>query len=158
MNNNIVKSVADMVTNSNAHSDNQYVCVINEKGERVTSYILNSYNSNGDELMAKAQQQYPGMSCVLMGEEDWRQFVDEGKVYIDGQFVTPAPYVPTPAEVQTKAKRELDAEYQAQRKAMQEAMMTALLAGNDDALKGIREDCAALEEWYADELANIGKE
>lgn len=158
MNNNIVKSVADMVTNSNAHSDNQYVCVINEKDERVTSLLLNAFNSNADEVMQKAKEQYPGMTYVLMNETDWRKFIDEGKIYVDGQFVTPAPYVPTPAEVQTKAKRELDAEYQSQRKAMQEAMMTALLAGNDDALKGIREDCAALEEWYADELSNIGKE
>lgn len=136
----------------------QYLIILNDDGSKHAALAVGLHGDTVEELRAVAERDYPDKK-YLEGDSLINNSLGEPRSRWDGEKVVIDPLPePTPSEIEAKAKHELDAEYQAQRKAMQEAMMTALLAGNDDALKGIREDCAALEEWYADELANIGKE
>lgn len=136
----------------------QYLIILNDDGSKHTALAVGLQGDTVEELKAFAKKNYPTMKSIE-ADSNINNALGEPRSRWDGKKVVVDPLPdPTPSEIEEKAKHELDSEYQAQRKAMQEAMMTALLAGNDDALKGIREDCAALEEWYADELANIGKE
>lgn len=155
--NDIVKNNVDFLSNLDIHSDNMYVCVFDEKGKRITSYVLKEYNSNADELIQKAEKEYPGMVYQLMNEEDWRQVID-GKIFVNGKIMD-APIIPeTQSQIEEKAKREIDAQYTEQRENLSENLLAALLAGNDDAVEAIKQDGADLENWYREELKNIGKE
>ena len=149
---NIIKNVTDIVTQSNAHSDNRYVCVINKKGERVTSLLLNAFNSNTDEVMQKAKAQYPNMTYVLMHEAEWRKFIDVNKIYVDGQFVDKPPYVPTAEEVEKARILSLDRERKAYEAELFEQLKIASLNGNTEAIESIRADYAAMNEAYVEAL------
>lgn len=149
---NIIKNVTDIVTQSSAHSDNMYVCVINEKGERVTSLLLNAFNSNADEVMKKAKEQYPNMTYVLMDEVDWRKFIDENKIYVDGQFIDKPPYVPTPAEVEAKRVAGLNAERAGYEEELHQRFKIAELQGNEELIASIRDEYVAMNEAYVEAL------
>lgn len=149
---NIIKNVTDIVTQSTAHSDNRYVCVINEKGERVTSLLLNAFNSNADEVMQKAKAQYPNMTYILMDEAEWRKFIDENKIYVDGQFVDKPPYVQTAEEVEKARISSLDRERKSYEAELFEQLKIASLNGNTEAIESIRADYAAMNEAYVEAL------
>lgn len=76
---------------------NQYVFVLNEQGERITSFVDNMISK--DELMSQAKMQFPNANYVYSSDGD--NMLDafmSGKVYIDGQFVEPQAKAPTKAE------------------------------------------------------------
>ena len=77
---------------------NQYVFVLNEQGERITSFIDNMISK--DELLATAKQEWPDAANYIYSE-DGDNMLDEfmkGKFYVDGKFVEPQPKEPTKAE------------------------------------------------------------
>ena len=74
---------------------NQYVFVLNEMGERITSYVDNTVTQ--EQLLATAKQEWPDAADYIYSA-DGDSMLDEfmkGKFYIDGKFVAPDPYVPT---------------------------------------------------------------
>ena len=74
---------------------NQYVFVLNEMGERITSYVDNTVTQ--EQLLATAKQEWPDAADYIYSA-DGDSMLDEfmkGKFYVDGKFVEPAPYVPT---------------------------------------------------------------
>lgn len=76
---------------------NQYVFVLNEQGERITTFVDNMISK--DELMSQAKMQFPNANYVYSSDGD--NMLDafmSGKVYIDGQFVEPQAKAPTKAE------------------------------------------------------------
>lgn len=76
---------------------NQYVFVLNEMGERITSFVDNTVTQ--EQLMATAKQEWPDADYIY--SEDGDNMLDEfmrGKLYIDGKFVEPQPKEPTKAE------------------------------------------------------------
>lgn len=76
---------------------NQYVFVLNEMGERITSFVDNTVTR--EQLMATAKQEWPDADYIY--SEDGDNMLDEfmrGKLYIDGKFVEPQPKEPTKAE------------------------------------------------------------
>lgn len=76
---------------------NQYVFILNEKGERITSLCDNTLNR--EDIMAQAEHDYPNAQHVYSADGD--TMLDEfmsGKVYVDGKFVEPQPKEPTKAE------------------------------------------------------------
>ena len=77
---------------------NQYVFVLNEMGERITSFVDNTVTQ--EQLMATAKQEWPNAANFIYSA-DGDNMLDEfmrGKLYIDGKFVEPQPKDPTKAE------------------------------------------------------------
>lgn len=77
---------------------NQYVFVLNEMGERITSFVDNTVTQ--EQLMATAKQEWPDAADYIYSA-DGDSMLDEfmaGKLYVNGEFVTPQPKEPTKAE------------------------------------------------------------
>lgn len=77
---------------------NQYVFVLNEMGERITSFVDNT--ATQEQLMATAKQEWPDAANFIYSA-DGDSMLDEfmrGKLYVNGEFVIPQPKEPTKAE------------------------------------------------------------
>ena len=77
---------------------NQYVFVLNEMGERITSFVDNTVSK--DELLDRAKKEWPDAADYIYSA-DGDSMLDEfmsGKFYVNGEFVTPQPKEPTKAE------------------------------------------------------------
>ena len=77
---------------------NQYVFVLNEMGERITSYVDNTVTQ--EQLLATAKQAWPDAADYIYSA-DGDSMLDEfmaGKLYVNGEFVVPQPKEPTKAE------------------------------------------------------------
>ena len=77
---------------------NQYVFVLNEMGERITSYVDNTVTQ--EQLLATAKQEWPDAADYIYSA-DGDGMLDEfmkGKFYVDGKFVEPQAKEPTKAE------------------------------------------------------------
>lgn len=77
---------------------NQYVFVLNEMGERITSFVDNAVTQ--EQLMATAKQEWPDAANFIYSA-DGDSMLDEfmrGKLYVNGEFVIPQPKEPTKAE------------------------------------------------------------
>lgn len=104
---------------------NQYVFVLNEQGERITSFVDNMISK--DELLATAKQEYPNAAEYIYsadGDAALDEFMS-GKVYVDGKFVAPDPYVPTKEDKINAIK----SEYEPRFKSLEEAQRRLLLMG-----------------------------
>lgn len=96
---------------------NQYVFILNNKGERITSLCDNTLSR--DEIMAQAEHDYPNAQHVYSADGD--AVLDEfmsGKVYVDGQFVEPQAKAPTKAEQVAQIKDYYDKRFEALDKAV----------------------------------------
>ena len=77
---------------------NQYVFVLNEMGERITSYVDNTVTQ--EQLLATAKEQWPDAADYIYSA-DGDSMLDEfmkGKFYVDGKFIEPQAKEPTKAE------------------------------------------------------------
>lgn len=107
---------------------NQYVFILNDKGERITSLCDNTLSR--DDIMAQAEHDYPNAQHVYSADGD--AMLDEfmnGKVYVDGKFVAPDPYVPTKEDKINAIK----SEYEPRFKSLEEAQRRLLLMGKPTA-------------------------
>lgn len=87
---------------------NQYVFVLNEQGERITSFVDNTVTQ--EQLLATAKQEWPDATNFIYSA-DGDSMLDEfmrGKLYIDGKFVEPQPKEPTKAEQIAEIKNYYD--------------------------------------------------
>lgn len=77
---------------------NKYVFVLNEMGERITSFVDNTVTQ--EQLLATAKQEWPDAANYIYSA-DGDSMLDEfmaGKLYVNGEFVIPQPKEPTKAE------------------------------------------------------------
>lgn len=77
---------------------NQYVFVLNEMGERITSFVDNTLTQ--EQLLAVAKQEWPDAADFIYSA-DGDSMLDEfmkGKFYVDGKFVEPQAKEPTKAD------------------------------------------------------------
>ena len=103
---------------------NQYVFILNDKGERITSLCDNTLSR--DDIMAQAEHDYPNAQYVYSA--DGGSMLDEfmsGKLYVNGKFIEPDPYVPTKEDKINAIK----AEYEPRFKTLEEAQRRLLLMG-----------------------------
>lgn len=101
---------------------NQYVFILNDKGERITSLCDNTLSR--DDIMAQAEHDYPNAQYVYSADGD--SMLDEfmsGKLYVNGKFIEPDPYVPTKEDNINAIK----AEYEPRFKTLEEAQRRLLL-------------------------------
>lgn len=103
---------------------NQYVFILNDKGERITSLCDNTLSR--ETIMAQAEHDYPNAQHVYSADGD--AMLDKfmsGKAYVDGKFVDPEPVVPTKEDKINAIK----AEYEPRFKSLEEAQRRLLLMG-----------------------------
>lgn len=77
---------------------NQYVFVLNEMGERITSFVDNT--ATQEQLLATAKQEWPDAAEYIYSA-DGDAMLDEfmkGKFYVNGKFIEPQAKEPTKAE------------------------------------------------------------
>lgn len=68
---------------------NQYIFILNEMGERITSFVDNTVSK--DELLDRAKKEWPDAADYIYSA-DGDSMLDEfmkGKFYVDGKFVEP---------------------------------------------------------------------
>lgn len=96
---------------------NQYVFILDHKGERITSLCDNMLSR--DEIMAQAEHDYPNAQYVYSEDGDaWLDEFMSGKVYVDGQFVETQAKAPTKAEQVAQIKDYYDKRFDALDKAV----------------------------------------
>lgn len=103
---------------------NQYVFILNDKGERITSLCDNTLSR--DDIMSQAEHDYPNAQYVYSADGD--SMLDEfmsGKLYVNGKFIEPDPYAPTKEDKINAIK----AEYEPRFKTLEEAQRRLLLMG-----------------------------
>lgn len=91
---------------------NQYVFVLNEMGERITSYVDNTVTQ--EQLLATAKQEWPDAADYIYSA-DGDSMLDEfmkGKFYVNGEFVVPQPKEPTKAEQIAEIKNYYDKRFE----------------------------------------------
>ena len=91
---------------------NQYVFVLNEQGERITSFVDNLISK--DELLDHAKKEWPDAADYIYSA-DGDSMLDEfmkGKLYVNGEFVTPQPKEPTKAEQIAEIKNYYDKRFE----------------------------------------------
>lgn len=77
---------------------NQYVFILNEQGERITSFVDNTVSK--DELLDHAKKEWPDAADYIYSA-DGDSMLDEfmkGKFYVDGKFIEPQAKEPNKAE------------------------------------------------------------
>ena len=97
---------------------NQYVFVLNEQGERITSFVDNMISK--DELLDHAKKEWPDAADYIYSE-DGDSMLDEfmaGKFYVNGEFVIPQPKEPTKSEQIAEIKNYYDKRFDALDKAV----------------------------------------
>ena len=91
---------------------NQYVFVLNEMGERITSFVDNLVSK--DELLDHAKKEWPNAADYIYAA-DGDSMLDEfmkGKLYVNGEFVTPQVKEPTKAEQIAEIKNYYDKRFE----------------------------------------------
>lgn len=97
---------------------NQYVFVLNEQGERITSFVDNMISK--DELLDHAKKEWPDAADYIYSA-DGDSMLDEfmsGKLYVNGEFVIPQPKEPTKVEQIAEIKNYYDKRFDALDKAV----------------------------------------
>ena len=69
-----------------------YLFILDE-GKRVATFLLGIHGKTTEALIAKAEKEYPGKT-YLQGDDSFFNEFAAGKIYVDGQFIDPPPYVP----------------------------------------------------------------
>lgn len=91
---------------------NQYVFVVNEQGERITSFVDNTVTQ--EQLLVTAKQEWPDAAEYIYSS-DGDAMLDEfmkGKFYVDGKFVEPQPKEPTKAEKIAKIRNSYNGRFE----------------------------------------------
>lgn len=97
---------------------NQYVFILNEQGERITSFVDNMVSK--DELITRAKADWPDAANYIYsadGDDMLNEFM-KGKFYVNGEFVTPEPKPLTKAEQVAQIKDYYDKRFDALDKAV----------------------------------------
>ena len=106
---------------------NQYVFVVNEQGERITSFVDNLVGK--DELLEQAKKEWPDAAEYIYSA-DGDAMLDEfmaGKLYVNGEVVTPQTNEPTKAEQIAEIKNYYDKRFDA----LDKAVLRRRLANGD---------------------------
>lgn len=106
---------------------NQYVFVLNEQGERITSLVDNF--AGKEDLLERAKKEYPNAANYIYSA-DGDSMLDEfmsGKVYVNGQFAD------APVRELTKAEKiaEIRAYYNGRFETLDQALIRRRLANGD---------------------------
>ncbi|WP_127010614.1 hypothetical protein [Veillonella sp. CHU594] len=106
--------------------ENKYIFVLNEKGLRVTTYLVGLHGDTEESVLNFAKMQYPNHT-YLVGNQDIQNEFYNSKCYINGNFID---YVPEPV-APTKAERiaEIKAYYDKRFETLEQTLARRTLSG-----------------------------
>ena len=106
--------------------ENKYIFVLNEKGLRVTTYLVGLHGDTEESVLNFAKMQYPNHT-YLVGNQDIQNEFYNSKCYINGNFID---YVPEPV-VPTKVERiaEIKAYYDKRFETLEQTLARRTLSG-----------------------------
>ena len=93
--------------------ENKYIFVLNEKGLRVTTYLVGLHEDTEESVLSFAKMQYPNHTYIV-GNQDMQNEFYNNKCYINGNFIdyVPEPVAPTKAERITEIKAYYDKRFE----------------------------------------------
>ena len=93
--------------------ENKYIFVLNEKGLRVTTYLVGLHGDTEESVLSFAKMQYPNHTYIV-GNQDMQNEFYNNKCYINGNFIdyVPEPVAPTKAERITEIKAYYDKRFE----------------------------------------------
>ena len=86
--------------------NNTYLFILDESGKRKATFLLGIHGKTMDELMEKAQTEYPGDTYLQGGDGYFDEFANN-KIYVDDHFEDEPPYVPPLEDVKAAKIAEL---------------------------------------------------
>ena len=106
--------------------ENKYIFVLDEKGLRVTTYLVGLHGDTEESVLNFAKMQYPNHT-YLVGNQDIQNEFYNNKCYINGNFID---YVPEPV-APTKAERiaEIKAYYDKRFETLEQTLARRTLSG-----------------------------
>ena len=106
--------------------DTKYIFVLDEKGLRVTTYLVGLHGDTEESVLNFAKMQYPNHT-YLVGNQDMQNEFYNNKCYINGKFID---YVPEPV-APTKAERiaEIKAYYDKRFETLEQTLARRTLSG-----------------------------
>lgn len=117
--------------------ENQYIFILSEKGERITSLLIGVHADTEEACLELAKKEYPESSYLVGGQDMQDKFIN-GKVYTNGAFTEPEVEVvePTKKEKIDSLKKEAEAE----RDRIKDAFAVRQLKGlpTDDLVKAFK--------------------
>ena len=117
--------------------ENQYIFILSEKGERITSLLIGVHADTEEACLELAKKEYPKSSYLVGGQDMQDQFIN-GKVYTNGAFTEPEVEVVEPTK---KDKIEaLKKEAEIERERIKDAFAVRQLKGlpTDDLVKAFK--------------------
>nr|DAT86280.1 MAG TPA: hypothetical protein [Caudoviricetes sp.] len=93
--------------------ENKYIFVLDEKGLRVTTYLVGLHGDTEESVLNFAKMQYPNHT-YLVGNQDMQNEFYNNKCYLNDNFIdyVPEPVVPTKAERITEIKAYYDKRFE----------------------------------------------
>ena len=106
--------------------NNDYIFVLNEKGLRVTTYLVGLHGDTEESVLNFAKMQYPNHTYLVGNQEMQNEFYNN-KCYVNGKFID---YVPEPV-APTKAERiaEIKAYYDKRFETLEQTLARRTLSG-----------------------------
>ena len=106
--------------------ENKYIFVLDEKGLRVTTYLVGLHGDTEESVLNFAKMQYPNHTYLVCNQDIQNEFYNN-KCYINGNFID---YVPEPV-VPTKAERiaEIKAYYDKRFETLEQTLARRTLSG-----------------------------
>ncbi len=138
---------------------NKYIHILDADGKRITSIVDNMIVHIGEEALRKqAKERYPDAAQYIYGDEAMLDAFLTGKVYKEGKFVDPPPYVPSDIELKEQEISELNEEFKTAEEEYLEAMRKALLLSDTSLQSEIQTDYKDLLASYTDAVARLNAE
>lgn len=134
---------------------NQYVFVLNDKGERMTAFCDNTLTK--DELLSQAKAEFPNDTLWYVEDGDviLDKFMD-GYRYLNGQWLDPITIEETAEEVQAKEAEQVAAEYEAKFKAIDDEIIRAEVIDKDtEYADELRQQREALQAEFAEKRGEL---
>ena len=93
--------------------ENKYIFVLNEKGLRVTTYLIGLHGDTEESVLNFAKMQYQNHT-YLVGNQDMQNEFYNNKCYLNGNFIeyVPEPVVPTKTEQIAEIKAYYDKRFE----------------------------------------------
>ena len=93
--------------------ENKYIFVLNEKGLRVTTYLIGLHGDTEESVLSFAKMQYPNYTYLVGNQEMQNEFYNN-KCYLNGNFIDYVPelVVPTKAEQIAESKAYYDKRFE----------------------------------------------
>ena len=93
--------------------ENKYIFVLNEKGLRVTTYLIGLHGDTEESVLSFAKMQYPNYTYLVGNQEMQNEFYNN-KCYLNGNFIDYVPelVVPTKAEQIAEIKAYYDKRFE----------------------------------------------